>query len=108
MSTEQNMNTSTPMKKLFQKADYSVFEETCQALGKSSTEVCDALGYSSNAWVEWKKEGKMPRVAAIACEGIRRRNGLSDRVYLVKVTTKDQENALQALFKGLGVEFVNV
>jgi hypothetical protein len=102
------MTDESKAKKIYKRADYSVFAETCAAIGKKETEVCESLGYSPNSWTEWKKTNQMPRVAAIACEGIRRRMGLSEKTFLVKVATKEQENALTAICKGLGLEFVNI
>ena len=103
---EENKPTRTMS---YKRVDYSIFLETCRDLGKTEAEVCTAIGYSESVYNKWLHDKKMPQVAAIACEALRRRNGKAEAsVYLVKCLTKDQAHAIEALARGLGIEYVNV
>ena len=86
-----------------QKSDYSVFQSVLQLTGDKPGKLCIELGYSDTAWHTWKKTGKIPRVCAIACEAIKRRNGHADTILVVRATTKDQLAAIQAFAKAIGV-----
>lgn len=68
------LNESTKPK-TYQKADAVIFMETAQALGLSETRLSEELGYTENAGREWINKGQMPKVAALACEALRRRVG---------------------------------
>ena len=96
--------------KIFKRAEYSIFELTLRELGKAPSEVCEALGYAPGTWVGWKTDGKIPQVAAIACEALRRRQSRAgdSTTWLVKCTSTAHSNAIEALCKGLGCEFVNI
>lgn len=97
--------------KVFKRADYSVFEMTVRELGKSASIVCEALGYAPGSWKSWEVDKKMPQVAAIACEALRRRvNGEAKglKVWLVKTTTQSQADTIAAMCRGLNVEFTDI
>ena len=94
--------------KTFQTSEYGVFTETCAALGKSESELCEALGYNPATWSGWKTSGKIPRVAAIACEGVRRRAGIGEKTFVLKTQTKPQRDALEAMARGLGIEIIEI
>lgn len=96
--------------KTFKKVEISVFETTCRELNQEPGIVCQALGYSSHTFNGWRSEGKMPQVAAIACEALRRRHTPRDegRTWLVKCLSKSHSDAIEAICRGLGVEYVNI
>lgn len=90
--------------KQYSKVDYSIFEATLTALDMKPTPLCQLLGYHGVAWSNWKKEGKIPKVAGLACEGLRRRNGASDKVLLIHTASQPQRDMLRTVAKGLGLE----
>ena len=56
-----------------QTRNFSYFEETMNRLNATGTELCTACGYNKTAWFTWRKTGKMPAVAGLACECLLRR-----------------------------------
>jgi hypothetical protein len=101
---------TTTSKKEFAKADYSIFESACQALNILPTPLCLELGYSGPVWSSWKEKNEMPKVAAIACEGLRRRAGnvQGEKVLLIKTVTQDQRNMLRTVAKGLSLQVIEL
>lgn len=104
------MTTDVKKQKQFQKVEFASFETTARELGVSADKLCETLGYAGHSHAHWKETGVMPKVASLACEALRRRqpNGHKAEVWLVKVETQNQRQALEALCKGLGCEFVSV
>ena len=105
------MTDKTPRTMNYLKAEYSIFEATAKELGLTQVQLSKALGYSDTAGHKWASEGKIPAVTALACECLRRRRGQAGYAttwYLAKTTTDAQKSALEAVCKGLGVEFTNL
>jgi hypothetical protein len=100
-----------PRTMTYQKVDFSIFEATAKELGLDQRELSKALGYSPEAAGKWAQERKIPAVTGLACECLRRRRGnggTKASTWLVKVENANQQNALEALCKGLGCEWVQV
>lgn len=53
--------------------NFSYFEETMEKLNLSGSELSVACGYATSSWFKWRKEGKFPAVAGLACECLLRR-----------------------------------
>ena len=81
-----NPREEKKMSKVFNRAPYQIFHETMEALQMTSTELATTLGYSSTAGSGWKKDDKIPQVAALACEALKRRAGLSTQCTVLLVT----------------------
>lgn len=98
------------MVRQYQKSMYSVFENAVKLLGVQEGALAEELGFHRTAFHEWKKTGQFPKVAALACEGLIRRQGQPDgaTVFLVKTSTRQEADTIQAVCKGLNVEFVSV
>ena len=94
----------------FQKVEYGSFESALREIGVTGDVLCAQIGYSAAAWVDWKRLGKMPKSAALACECLRRRQvGTGeDKTWLIKTKTKTEAAALDALCRGLGVEAMSL
>ncbi len=84
-------------------ANYSVFEDAMERLEISSSELCRALGYSSGSGSTWKINNKIPKVCAVAIEGLLRRTNCSDKqIILVVKGTKAKEAALISFLDAIG------
>lgn len=95
----------------YQKAEYAIFEATARELNLSPAQLAKEIGYSDSTAYKWEHDGKMPKTAALACECLRRRrgnNGKACETWLIKLETDAQKHALEAICKGLGVEYVGV
>lgn len=105
---EATMTTRT--KKNYQKVDYATFMSAMNKLGFTAAALCDALGVSPSAATTWKAEGKVPKVVAVACEGLVRRNAnplppnSPIRVFIIKTTNAQQAAMLQTYLKGMALE----
>lgn len=83
--------------------EYSVFEATVTALGVTPSTLCAELGYDSSSYHNWRKKGKMPKVAAVACEGLRRRlQQHKVTILIVECTTATHLSTIKAVATGLG------
>ena len=69
-------------------ADYVIFEETLKKFEMTPSDLCEALGYSRGAYNAWRREHIMPKVVSLACEGLKRRNGLKQEII---IRAKDAE-----------------
>lgn len=74
------------MGKKFQKMNYSCFEDAMKRLNMSGPELSDAIGYERSAYNHWKHKGQMPKAAALACEALVRRSGVTKPRALVKLS----------------------
>lgn len=91
--------------------DISVFHTTVKGLNITEAQLATELGYSDSGWRSWQSTGKMPKVAALACEALRRRqapNGNKNTLMLARVTSQDTLLAVKALLKALSVEFTEL
>lgn len=92
------------------KADARIATDTAKALGLSPSELSKELGYSAGAMGEWTRAGQMPVVAALACEGLRRRHRASEeerRVVVLDVTAEEL-SVITPLLDRLGVHWRRV
>lgn len=79
------------MDKNFKKVNFSIFSEAAETFGISSPELCENLGYSKSAFHLWQRERKMPKVAALAIEGLMRRNKKAIKKHSVVVKADNLE-----------------
>lgn len=68
--------------KKYQKVKYSVFERAAEKLGLTPHKLSEELGYSPGSFNDWKKNGAIPKVAGIACEGLLRRARIKNTVVI--------------------------
>ena len=54
---------------------YSAFEQGCLDLNLPKDTLAGLMGFSNGASNHWEKAGFMPRVAAMAIEGLRKQSG---------------------------------
>lgn len=92
----------------YRKAEYSVFEHCVEQLNKPKTEVCEALGYSPNAWSSWLEGKYIPMPAAIGCEALLVRHRVKDKIFIVRISTADQETTIKTMLKALSIEFIEI
>ena len=71
-------------------------------------ELADMLGVSASTPSGWLKNGRMPKLAAMAIEGIKRRRRADNpaTVYLVAPGKKAKE--LEMLLKAMDLEFIDI
>ncbi len=99
--------TPKTKQKIFQTTDATVFTETCKALSMNAAALCTALGYSSNSSHAWTKSGTMPKVAAIACEALRKRLGTPGDAVGKSLVVVDLENGRAVRSRTFDLETIN-
>lgn len=62
------MTENKGLDKKYQRAPYSKFVQTREALGWKAARLSQELGYSPSASHTWEKDGEMPMVAFLACD----------------------------------------
>ena len=88
---------------------FTYFEETANKLDITGSELAKAIGYSSNSWFRWRREGPIPQVAGLACECLQRRvrkNGRADT--LVMNVPEAQVQAMTAICRGMDIEVLTL
>lgn len=80
---EEQEKTRQPRR--FKTVSAEAFQNTMKALSIAQGELAEAIGYSQSAAAEWLKNGIMPYSASLACEALRRRNGIKTTA-VVKVS----------------------
>ena len=96
--------------KKFNKAKYSVFESAANTLGIKDPDLAEAIGYCRNAHNHWKRTGHIPKVAAMAIEGLLRRNNKNEKgpmTFIVKSPQKDLE-AVKNVLTALNCDFTEI
>lgn len=85
------------------------FNETCKVLSLEPRALCEAMGYDPSAYRHWIEAKNMPKVAALACEELRRRNGEEkNHLWIVKTYTKAENEALKSFATALGIKALAV
>ena len=92
--------------KEFKRASYDIFQATIKMLDIPPGELAEELGYNAHSYMGWKKEGKIPAVAALACEALQRRNGKGAKSHLLLIQVPDEQ--LLATRQMLGVFGVKI
>ena len=67
---------------------FQIFLDTAERFGMTNGDLSEALGYSRNSHNAWQISGVMPKVASLACEGLKRRNGIKQEII---IRAKDAE-----------------
>jgi hypothetical protein len=64
---------------------YAVFENAVSKTGMPASVLARELGYSDTTASNWKKDGRVPKVVGVACEGLIRRRQISPDASFVVV-----------------------
>jgi hypothetical protein len=93
--------------KNYKRAPYAYFKETAEQLGIRESELAGQLGYSPTNASTWRGAGKIPEVAKLACEALRRRhkgNGAFNKELMVAQVPKAQRDVFITMARALGVD----
>ena len=92
------------------KASFSIFENATKKLQLSEADLSEAIGYSRNVSCNWKNDGLIPKVAALAIECMMRRNNFNseDHSTLVVKAKNNKLVSVKSVLDALECSFVEV
>ena len=64
------------------KVSFQIFLDTAERFEMAPGALCEALGYSRGSHNAWRINNKMPKVASLACEGLKRRNNIKQEIII--------------------------
>ena len=98
------------MAKEYAKSSFVIFEEATVQLGVNSSALAASLGYSAGAPTAWRLSGSIPKVAAIAIEGLLRRAKLyrEDHGTLIVKANNSKLESVKSVLTALGCTVVEL
>ncbi len=64
------------------RVSFQIFLDTAEKFEMTPGDLCEALGYSRASHNAWRINNKMPKVTGLACEGLKRRNGIKQEIII--------------------------
>ena len=64
------------------RVSFQIFLDTAERFALTPGDLCEALGYSRSSHNAWRIQKLMPKVTGLACEGLKRRNGIKQEIVI--------------------------